>query len=400
MKRTAVPRTLAVPLLAALATIAPSAGAQSPPAGTPPGGMGAAEISQLVLAFDPARGTPGAVVQVTARLLDTAGHPRDGALRLEADAGALDGPTRRSPGVYVARLTVPTILGSRRSLLVVASAGAAVATAVLPLVAGPATSIQVEAPADLPADGANHPLWISVSDAHGNPTDEPPRVTAERGELGEPVPVGPGGWMVDYHPPRSASAGRVLVRAQAGAAVASRELALRPVPVLLTVAPKVGVVFGAGGPALAAAADVATWFGTGAVQLGMVLGVAWWGDRSSGAVSAPGGALDLRSRRDWLPITLSVASRHPLGARAEATFYLGGGGALVTSRADLAGQPRITRSGFAPSVIAGAELALRTRFGGPFVEVRGGWLGDPHLDTVRGAAWPVLLLLGARFDAL
>lgn len=395
-----MPRILAAPLLAALAAGAPSAAAQSPSGGARSAEAAAAEVTQLELSFDAPEGRPGAVVQVTARLLDAAGRPRDATLRLEADAGALEGPSRRSPGVFAARLTVPALLGSRRTILVVANAGAAVATAVLPLTAGPAASIQVEAPTDLPADGANHPLWISVADAHGNPSDEPPRLTADRGALGEPVPVGPGGWMIDYHPPRSAAGGRALVRVQAGAAVGSRVLELRPVPASLTLAPKVGVVFGAGGPAFAAAADVATWFEAGGVELGVVLGVAWWGDRSTGAVSAPGGSLDLRFRRGWLPITLSVASRHPLGGRVEATFHLGGGGALVTSRADLAGQPRISRSGFAPAVIAGAELALRTRFGAPFVEVRGGWLGDPRLDTVRGAAWPVLLLLGARFDAL
>lgn len=395
MKRAAALRLLVLPSLAVLA-VCPGRGLAQPA----PGGAPLAQApAELELTLGAAEGRPGAVVEVTARLRDAAGRARDGALRLDVDAGAITSPSRVSPGVYTARITLPTVLGSRRSLLVVASAGAAIASAALPLVAGPAASLQVEAPRDLPADGANHPLWIGVTDAHGNPSDEPPRVTVERGAVGAPVQLGSGSWMIDYHPPRSSSGSRVLVRAQAGAAVGSHALELTPVQAVLTLAPKAGLVVGAGGPALAVAADAATWFEAGPAEVGLVLGIAWWGVRSTRAVPGSAGALDLRARRDELPITLSAASRHALGARGSVTFALGGGGALVASRADLAGQPRISRSGWVPTVMAGVEVALRTRFGAPFAEVRGGWLGDPHLDTVRGAAWPVMILLGARFDA-
>ncbi len=356
-------------------------------------------VTSLSLAFDVSEGHPGDRVVLTARLGDDAGHARDAELRVEPDGGAANAPVRVSAGVYTVRITLPTSLGQRRSLLVVASAGQAVASVALPLAAGPAAALSLEAPADLPADGENHPLWIGVTDEHGNPSDEPPRVTVARGELGEPVPIAVGQWMVDYRPPRTSRAGQEIVRAQAGAAVTSQAFALAPVPARLTLAPKAGVALGAGGPALAAGAEAGVWLADLPPSLGVVLGAMWWGASDSSSVVAPAGALDLRTRRSWLPVTLSAAARQPLGARATLTLTVGGGAALVSSRTSLTGQPAISESGWAPTAMVGLELAFRTRLGAPFVEARGGWIGDPRLDTVRGAAWPVMLLVGTRFDA-
>ncbi len=422
MERTIGPRLLALLALIVLALFPPNAAARSrsakpphstskktppqpkpndqePAARSPTSEPVGADVTELQLAFDVPKAHPGARVVVTARLRDSAGRPRDAALRLETDVGVIDAPVRVSQGVYTARIALPTTLRGRRSLLVFGAAGQAASTVALPLASGPAAVLSVEAPGDLPADGANHPLWIGVTDAHGNPVDDLPRIVVTRGELGEPVAVGAGEWMVDYRPPRTSWGGEEVVRVKAGAAERSQTLALAPVPAVLTVAPKAGVVLGGGGAALAVAADVGGWLPEGPPALGVVLGVAWWSTSESNGAATPAGALDLRSQRAWLPVTLSIAARQALGNRGTVTLSLGGGGALVWSKATLAGQPELSESGWAPTAMAGVQVAFRTRFGAPFAEVRGGWIGAPHLDTLRGAAWPVMFLLGSRFDA-
>ncbi len=394
MKRNSVFHLLILPALAAWP------GASLPQAKGSGPGPAAVEVTQIELAFDALEGKAGGQVEVTARLRDSAGRARDGQLKMDVDAGTVGKPVRVSSGVYTARVTVPNTLGGRRSLLVVAGAGQAAASATLPLVSGPAASLKVEPPQNLTADGANHPLWIGVTDAHGNPSAERPRVRAEHGSLGEPQPIGLGEWMVDYYPPRRSSGGEEQVHVRAGSAVAVQPVRLAPVAAILTVAPKAGVVFGiAGGPTFALGAEAGAWTVVGPADLGLVLAVDWWAAKDTNGIQAPGGTIDLESRHMWFPVTLSLASRHPLGARGTATFSLGGGAALVTSRAELPGQPKITESAWAPTAMAGAGISWRTRFGSPFAEVRGGWLGDPGLDTLRDSAWPVMLFVGSRFDA-
>lgn len=404
MKRTGLLWLLVMPSLAAVAILPELADAQASRAIEPSradathGG-----VTELDLAFDAVEGRPGAQVELTIRPRDPAGRARDASLRVETDGGIVDAPVRVSAGVYVVRIVLPTALGRRQSLRASVTADEAAASVVLPLVSGPPASLElalrVAVQGDLPADGASHPLWIGVSDAYGNPAREAPRASAHRGTVGAPLAIGPGEWLVDYRPPRAPWKGEDVIRVDAGEATASETLRLAPVRASLTVAPKAGLVVGAGGPALAVGAEAATWRFVGPAELGLVAGVAWWSARDSTAVRMADRSLDVSSRRTWLPLTLSLASRRPLGARGTLTFSLGGGGALVTSRADLAGQPEISESGWAPAVVAGLEVAFRTRLGAPFAELRGAWLGDPHLDAVRGAAWPAMLFLGSRFDA-
>ncbi len=396
MKRISIFHLLILPSLATW----PAAGLAQSKAAGPAATPAAVEVTQLDLAFDAPEGKAGGQVELTARLRDPAGRARDAALRVDVDAGTVGKPVRVSSGVYTARITVPSALGGRRSLLVVAGAGQAAASATLPLVSGPAASLKVESPQDLTADGTNHPLWIGVTDAHGNPSAERPRVTATRGSLGEPQPIGLGEWMVDYYPPRQSSEGEDLVRVQAGSAIASQPVKLSAVASILTVAPKAGVVMGiAGGPTLALGAEAGAWAAVGPANLGLLLAIDWWGAKDTNGIQAPAGTIDLESRHMWIPITLSLASRHPLGARGTVTFSLGGGVAFVTNRAELPGQPKITESAWTPTALAGVGVSWRTRFGAPFAELRGGWLGDPGLGTFRDSAWPVMFLLGSRFDA-
>lgn len=384
------------PILA-LALAAGGAHAQVPAQGQEQA-TGVAPIA-LELSFEAAGAHPGDEVLLVVRVRGADGRARDAALAVEVDAGAAAAPLRVSPGVYTCRVTAPTTLGARASVVAVATAEGAAASAALPLRPGPARDIALDVPADLAADGERHPIWIAVTDAHGNPVADEPRVAAGRGAIAEPVPLGAGRWLAEYRAPRSAWAGEDVVRASAGAASASRALPLRPVPAVLTLSPRAGVMLGGGGPALALGADAATWAASAPVALGVVAAVAWWGVREDGIAWAPRAGLDLRAERSALPLTLSLAAQAALGTRGTATLSIGGGAARVASSARLAGQPELTESAWAPAATAGLELAFRTRLGAPFAEVRGYWLGDPRLDTVRGAAWPLLLSAGVRFDA-
>ncbi|ABC82604.1 hypothetical protein [Anaeromyxobacter dehalogenans] len=388
-------------LLVALALVARGARAQVPVPAPEDGAEPAAAATalELELSFEAREALPGDEVLLVARLRGADGRGRDAALTVEVDAGVAKGPLRISRGVYTCRITAPTTLDARTSLVVIATAEGTAASAAIPLRPGPARAIAVDVPEDLAADGGRHPLWIAVTDAHGNAVAEEPRLTAGLGSVSEPVPLGGGRWLAEYRAPRSAWAGEDVVRASAGAASASRALPLRAVPAVLTVSPRAGVMLGGGGPALALGADAAAWRAAGPLDLGVVAAIAWWGVREDGIAWAPRAGLDLRADRATLPLTLSLAARTGLGTRGTATLSLGGGAARVSSSTRLAGQPELSESAWAPAATAGLELAFRSRLGAPFAEVRGYWLGAPRLDTVRGAAWPLLLSAGVRFDA-
>jgi hypothetical protein len=372
--------------------------AQGSPRTAPPTSR---EVTRIELAFDVDRGLAGGTAVLRVLLRDAAGRATDAPLRVLADAGTVEEPERAGPGVYTARVTLPPVLGARRALLVIASAGSGSASVALPLAPGPAALLRVELPAGLAADGAVHPLWITVSDAHGNPASEVPRAEALRGSVSEPVSLASGGWVIDYRPPRDTSRGEDVLRLVAGAAASSTALPLAPMVPILSIAARGGAVLGTDRPAVAFGAEAVTWFEARPLDLdiGLALAATWWGDGSRSAVQSSGGDLDLNTHHSWLPLTLSVALRRALGARAVGTLLLGGGAALVTSRAALAGQPALSEAGWAPVASAGVEIALRQRVGEVFAGAQGAWIGGAGLDTLRGTAWPIFLHLGYRFHA-
>jgi hypothetical protein len=389
-------RRVLAPIAALVAAeVAGAAGAQAPPRAPP---AIAREVTQVELAFDADRAVAGGTAVVRVLLRDTAG-PVDAPVRVLADGGTVDEPVHSGPGTFTARVAISPVLGANRVLLVIASAGNASASATLPLVAGPTALLRVEPPTDLAADGAPHPLWITVADAHGNPSAEIPRVEALRGSVSEPVSLASGGWMLDYRPPRDTRRGEDVLRLSAGPARGATTLTLAPFVPTLSVAARGGAVLGADGPAAAFGAEAATWIAAGPLEVGLALAATWWSGERHGSARAGGGELDLRARHAWLPLTLSATLRRPLGERVLFTLSAGGGAALVTNRATLAGQPSVTEAGWAPVASAGLELALRQRVGEPFLGAHGWWVGDAGLETLRGAAWPVFLHLGYRFHA-
>jgi hypothetical protein len=357
-------------------------------------------VAEIEAAFDVERGRPGGFAVLHAKLRDATGRQADAPLRVEADGGTVEAPVRVGPGVYTARVAVPLVLGARRSIIVLAAAGRGATTVTLPIGPGPAAAVEVDAPRDLPADGESRPLWIGVSDEHGNPSTEPPQVVVRRGTMVRaPVALAPGGWIVHYRPPRDTRAGEDVVRIRAGPATTSRILRLTPMVPVVSFGARGGVVFGTGAASPVLAGEAAAWRRVGKLHLGLVLGAAWWTNEIRRTVQGPGGPLELLWRRAWLPITLSAASRHALGSRVVATVSVGGGASVVTSRTALAGEPAVAETRVGPVATAGIELALRVGAGEPLVALQGAWLGDPGLGTIRGDARPVSMLLGYRLHA-
>jgi hypothetical protein len=381
-----------VPLATVIA--AGRAGEQAPPREALP-----AAVFQVEISFDVETGQAGETAGLRARLRDAAGRAVDAPLRIESDGGTVGEPVRIGKGSYTARVDLPAVLGGRQSLLVTASAGQGWASATLPLAPGPVASLRVQPPTALAADGGDYPLWIGVFDAHGNPSAEAPRAEVRRGSVGEPAGLAPGWWMIRYRPPRDARRGEDVLQVAAGPATASTTLQLAPMVPVIWIGARGGVVLGTDGPAPAVGGEASSWLELGPLDMGLVLGATWWSAESHRLVRASGRDLDLRSRRAWLPVTLSAASRHALGARVVATLSAGGGGALVTSRTTLADQPAVSEAGWAPIASAGVELALPMRTGEPFAAVQGAWIGDPHLDTLRGATRSISLFAGYRFHA-
>jgi hypothetical protein len=365
-------------------------------AGPPP----VSEVTQVDLAFDVDTGQAGGSTVVRIVLRDAAGREADAPLQLLADGGVVEQPARARPGVYSARVALSPVLGAKRALMVTASAGSGTASATLPLVPGPPALLRVDPPGDLAADGTAHLLWFTVSDAYGNPSPEVPHVEALRGSVSDQVSIQSGSWMVTYRPPRDTRRSEDVLRLVAGPAASTTTLPLDPMVPTLSVGARAGAVLGTDKPAIAFGAEVVTSFKAGPLDLGLAVAATWWSVESRGEVRSSGGVLDLRARHAWLPLTLSAALRHTLGARVVGTLSVGGGAALVTSRTTLTGQPAVSEAGWAPVASAGLELALRQRLGEVVAGAQGAWIGDARLDTVTGTARAVFLHLGYRFHAL
>lgn len=385
-------RLVVLPLVALVAASLARAQAARPAPAVP------RQVSEIQLAFDVERGVAGGGAILRVLLRDAAG-PVDAPVRVLADGGEIDEPVRAGPGAFTVRVAVAPVLGAKRALLVIAAAGNLTASATLPLAPGPPALLRVEPPADLAADGAAHPLWVTVVDAHGNLSPEVPRAEALRGSVSDPVSLASGGWMLRYRPPRDTRRSEDVLRLSAGPATSSATLALRPMVPTLSIGARGGAVVGTSRAAPAFGAEATTWLEAWSLELGVSLGAAWWTRESRGSVRVAGGDLELRSRRAWVPLTATAALRHSLGGRVAATFSAGGGAALVTSRTTLADQPTVAEAGWAPAAAAGLEIALRQRVGEVFVGAHGWWIGDAALETVRGAAWPIFLHLGYRFHA-
>ncbi len=384
--------------LVTLALATPLLAKAAPPGDASRGGHLAAATG-LSVKFDRQQAAAGDArpVTVTIHAFDAAGRPRDVDLGLDDELGALAPAVHVATGVWRALLTVPPYLAGKHSLVVTAHSGELSASASLALVAGPAATLDVAAPSELTADGRSE-AWVAVmaSDANGNPA-EPSRLgaEAERGGLGAPRADGPGRWILAYKPREVARDmdDRILVRADG--IERSRTVRLLAPVSTLQLGAKGGLaarVHGGLGPAIAA--EASTWTRAGGHGLGLVLTGTWW--TFSDASSSP--AATFHTTSSYLSLSVEPAIRLPLGSRATLTASAGGGTARAASTASIPAQPDLSEARWVPLATAGLSISTRALGGAPFAELRASWVGDPGLANLRGAAAPVFLSVGYRFD--
>ncbi len=391
--RTSVAAVLALALCAPPRTLA----ADERPSGS---ALRSRAVAKLRIGLERSEARVGESITISVSTEDADGAPADAHVTLDCDFGQLGAVARVAQGLYGTTLVVPKRLPSAQSILLFARADAVSSESVLSVIPGTAAAMTLSAPGAVHVGAAaSAQLEVTLTDAYGNAAEDAPRATATRGALRAPEHIGPGRWAISYVPDPALEDAEEVLTLEAGPLRRTQRIRLTTSDSWVAVGPWSGAVLAGGTAGLAVGAEASWWRRLGESQLGAVLDLGWWslGERTS--VPLPGGATELQSERSALPFTASVAWGLQLGPRAAGWIALGGGAALVSSTQKLEGQPAIREVGWSPAAGATAGLGLRAWRGLAFVELRGLWIDDPGLETLRGTSWPVLLLAGYRFDA-
>jgi hypothetical protein len=384
----------AVVVKAAFGTEAPGSASLARTPGLP----AAIEITQDPVSGAGPSATPTAVL---ARIRDSAGNLTDGPLELESDVAQMGAPVRLERGVFRAPLVVPP--GTQdKTLLIMARADRAIATATFSIAPSVAAAVRVTPPGPVRVDGATQAqlvvLEVAVVDVSGYPVNDVPVGSGGRGEFREAYPVGPGQWALPYRPPGISedTAERVVVKAGAASTTVDLKLVARRVSVSLGA--KAGVSIGGGSVGPAVGVEAGVWTRFGQTQLGLVLDVTWWMRSTTSTATVGGVDSTYKATQNYLPFLLSVAWRTPLADRWMLWATLGGGGGVVSNSSQVGVQPKVSESGFAPAASGSLSAGPRLGPGSLFLEVRATWIGDPKLSTLSGSSTTFLGLVGYRFD--
>ena len=298
----------------------------------------------------------GSPVAIVARIFDSAGNLTDGTLVLESDVALFGAPVPLERGVFRVPVVVPP--GNRDTAIVV----------------------------------------TARVDAVGKPVDDVPVGSGGRGEFREALLISPGQWALPYRPPRVSEDTVEKVTIQAGAASTTVDLELRAGRLSGSLGLKGGMAVTGGSLGFAAGAEGGLWTFFGRTQLGLVLDVDWWMISRTSTATVGGTSSSYQAKQNYVPFLLSVAWRTPFADSWMLGATLGGGGALVSNNAQLAGQPAVSESGFAPAASGSLWVGPRLGRGTLFLETRATWIGDPKLSTLSGSSFTFLGLLGYRFD--
>jgi len=349
---------------------------------------------------DPGNGGGTGATAIVVRIRDSAGNPTDGAPVLESDVAQFGAPVQLEQGVYRVPLLFPA--GTRSNTIVVsAQADRAVSTATLSITPSAAAAVRVTPHDPIVADGSAQGrfevLQVEVVDASGKPVEDVPTGSG-RGEFREALPIGPGHWALPYRPPRVSqdTTEQVVIRAGAASTTVALQLQARRVSVSLGL--KAGAGFGGGAVGPAAGAEAGIWRFFGRTQLGLVLDVDWWMFSRTSSAIVGGVDSSYKATQSYVPLLLSVGWRTPFADRWMVWATAGGGGAWVSNRSELAGQPAVSENGFAPAASGSLSVGPRLGPGSLFLEARATWVGDPGLSTLSGSTFTFLGLLGYRFD--
>lgn len=358
-------------------------------------------VASILVEYDHEKALPGSPVTIVVRTRDRWADPTDADVTLTADVGEVTKPVRVERGTYRARLVVPTSLPAQRTASVVVRAGGITERSTLPIAAGPPATVTVEGPEALAADGAMAAKFlVRVADEFGNPVEAVPSVEAARGELRPAVHESPGFWTFVYTPRRLARDDDEVVQVRAADVTATKAVRLvAPTTTLFVLGAKGGFVLASRRLRPTIGAEVSGWRRIRGEEVGVVLEGAWWSFGTTDQLQAPGGPATLKGDRSYLPVTASLAWKRPLGSRATWGLSLGGGAARVSTSATLGSQPTISQTAWAPAATASTSIAWWIFGDEAFGEVRGGWIGDPHLSTLSGSVFPVFFNVGYRFHA-
>jgi hypothetical protein len=358
-------------------------------------------VATLHTEYDHDRALPGSPVTIIVRARDRWADLTDTGVTVSSDVGEVSAPVRIERGTYRAQLLLPTSLPAQKSASIVVRAGGITERSTLPIAAGPPASVTLEGPEALAADGAVAAKFlVRVADEFGNPVEAVPSLEATRGELRPAIQESPGYWTFIYRPRRLARDEDEVVHVRAADITATKSVRLvAPPTTLFVLGAKGGFVLASGRFRPTIGAEVSAWRRVAAEEVGIVLEGAWWNFGNSGRLQVPGGPSAFTGDQSYLPVTASLAWKRSLGSRATWGLSLGGGAARVSSTATLGGQPAISLTGWAPVATASTSLAWWVFGDEAFGEVRGGWIGDPHLATLSGSVFPVFLNVGYRFHA-
>jgi hypothetical protein len=316
-------------------------------------------------------------VHVVARALDAGGNPVPAEIALSADGGSLTDRTEPAPGRVEAVVGAGPAFRGRRELVVTATApGAGISgSRALTLRSGePAVARFAGAEgAVLRADGKREvELRVGIEDAHGNPVEQAPRVSAERGRVAFVAPEGRGAYVVRYVGPAIRAPTEERLVAQVGTLRARTERLLVPRGRDEPLAAETGIALDLRGRFAAPIAVLsAERSADAAYALRRGFDVAWRGEVWAGAF-ASGAATAL------LAGTSAAREVGRLDFRAIAcagAFVAGGDASPALRMAAQLGAPRtrgtpfveaalLAAGGGAPGAFAAFTVAVGLRFGG------------------------------------
>jgi hypothetical protein len=147
-----------------------------------------------------------------------------------------------------------------------------------------------------------------------------------------------------------------------------------------------------------AGAEVSSWRWLGGQEAGLVLGAAFSRFRDARSVAAGAGSARFVGQLQVLGLLASASWRRAVGRSVALRLDAGGGAARVESSVAVGGGPLVPEARWVPAASAAASLGLSAWRGRAVLALRGTWLPDAHLASLRGAAAPISLSLGYELD--
>ncbi len=354
------------------------------------------------LEVDPGPVVAGQTVTATVTLADAAGNAAEGDLEAQADAGVIGPAERLEVGRTRLTWTVPARLDGRGRAELTVRAGAAAARASVALRPGAPSILTLSAARPVvTADGIEEvDLTATVTDAHGNPVDEPPaRRVAQAGTVESPRQVGPGRFTMVYRPRRASLPGEDVVEVGLPLLSARVRVGLRPTMAPFDLAASLGAAFGSGGwLGVHAGAEASAWRWLGEQEVGLALAASFTRLRDDGSVPGGAGPVAFSGEVRTLALLASVGWRRSAGQRLALRFTAGGGLGRVESLVAAGGGPLVPEASWVPAVSGAASVGWRLGPGHGFLETRAIWMADPGLASIQGTIARLALSLGYELD--